>query len=94
MCDRAVLLSNLLKEAVAGRLSNETLLERLQREHATPGETSDILDKLSQRRRLWLSRGPGHEDRESHPSGSNDVEVHAVREKMQDGCIARERDEK
>ncbi|KAM5540367.1 hypothetical protein V8D89_005825 [Ganoderma adspersum] len=58
---RTSLLHNLLEDAVAGRISDNQLLERLHQHNATPEETSDIIDELADRRRQPAPKGPGPE---------------------------------
>ncbi len=67
--ERTDLLHGLLEDAIAGRSSDEHLLECLREHNATAEETSDILDELAERRRRPVSRGPesGQGDADFHP---------------------------
>ena len=50
ICERASLFTGLLEDAVARRISDDLLFERLAEHHATAGETSDLLNELAERR--------------------------------------------
>ncbi|KAM5532491.1 hypothetical protein V8D89_013844, partial [Ganoderma adspersum] len=68
--ERTALLHGLLEDAVAGRVSDEELLERLRQHEATPEESSDILDELADRRRQAAPRGSGT-GQEGDPGGQD-----------------------
>ena len=68
--ERASLLNGLLEDAIARRISDDLLFERLAQHDATAGETSDILNELGERRRRIAAGDAGERPGETDPHHS------------------------
>nr|VWO95230.1 N/A [Ganoderma boninense] len=81
---RTELLHRILEEALAGKITDDELVDRLRNLQATPEESTDILDELAQRRlqNQQGARPQGGGDRPEGTEGTQDNAPESVRNRI------------